>query len=68
MVLKINQQLINFAFPPKNLAELIQLELKGKTKGIAIALNNQVIPQESWPSTPLSENDSILIIAATPGG
>ncbi|WP_156307754.1 sulfur carrier protein ThiS [Sphingobacterium endophyticum] len=68
MVLKINQQLINFAFPPKNLAELILLELKGKTKGIAIALNNQVIPQDSWSTTLLSENDSILIITATPGG
>lgn len=68
MVLHINQQVKHFAFPLKHLEECIELELKGKTKGIAVALNNQVIPRINWSSTPLTENDSILIITATSGG
>ncbi|MCT1530442.1 sulfur carrier protein ThiS [Sphingobacterium daejeonense] len=68
MVLIINHQLTNFAFPINNLEELMHLELKGKTNGVAIALNNQVIPRNSWSVTPLADNDSILIITATQGG
>lgn len=68
MVLIINYQLTNFAFPINNLEELMHLELKGKTNGVAIALNNQVIPRNSWSVTPLADNDSILIITATQGG
>jgi len=51
-----------------NLKELMDLELKGKTKGIAVALNNQVIPKNSWSDQLLNDNDSILIITATQGG
>jgi len=37
-------------------------------KGIAIAVNNEVIPTDNWDSYPLKENDQILIIKATQGG
>lgn len=36
--------------------------------GIAIALNEQVVPQSSWQEKKLVENDQILIITATQGG
>jgi len=36
--------------------------------GIAVALNNTVIPKAQWDSTALAPNDRILIIAATKGG
>lgn len=38
------------------------------SKGIAVAINGQVIPKDSWTQTPVSENDDILIIKATQGG
>ena len=36
--------------------------------GIAIAVNNRMIPRAEWESFTLSENDSIIIIKAVCGG
>ncbi len=36
--------------------------------GIALALNNQVIPRTSWSEVVLKNNDKVLIITATQGG
>lgn len=46
----------------------MQLEAPGKSKGIAVAVNNLVIPKTSWADTMLRDKDSILIITATQGG
>ncbi len=37
-------------------------------RGIAVAVNNQVIPKAVWESYKLSENDKILVIRASQGG
>ena len=37
-------------------------------KGIAVALNGQVVRRPQWASTLLVDQDSILIITATQGG
>lgn len=39
-----------------------------ETKGLAIAVNNAIVQQQSWNSTHLKENDQVLIISATKGG
>lgn len=36
--------------------------------GIAIAVNQKVIPKNNWQQIYLNENDSVLIIKATQGG
>lgn len=46
---------------------LAEQNLLGK-KGIAVAVNNSVVPQKEWQSTTLNENDKLLIITATQGG
>ncbi|MNK02233.1 Sulfur carrier protein ThiS [compost metagenome] len=38
------------------------------TKGIAVAVNGQVIPKDLWAETEVKENDEVLIIKATQGG
>ena len=38
------------------------------TKGIAVAINNSVIPKTNWKKFQLNENDKIIIIKATQGG
>ena len=43
------------------------LELK-ETKGIALALNEQIIPRSKWNETILNNEDKILIIGAVAGG
>ncbi|MCM1532610.1 MAG: sulfur carrier protein ThiS [Bacteroides sp.] len=36
--------------------------------GIALALNNSVVPKEKWEHTVLRENDMLLLIGASYGG
>ena len=68
MELTINHQRKFFENPPASLEQLLLAENLKKEKGIAVALNNQVIPRKDWASTPLHPNDTILIITATQGG
>lgn len=68
MELTINHNQKKFDVLPENLEALIAMEIPEKKKGIAVALNNRIIPQSFWPETILSNKDSILIITATQGG
>jgi len=49
------------------LSVLEEQELSNK-RGVAVALNDEVIHKANWASTNLKENDSILVITATQGG
>lgn len=68
MELIINHTRKTFNVLPENLEALLAMELPGKKKGIAVALNNRIIPLSAWAETPLNDQDSILIITATQGG
>lgn len=50
-----------------SLALLISKSL-GDINGIAVAVNNKVIPKTNWKEFQLKENDKITIIKATQGG
>ena len=45
-----------------------QLDLQTDRKGVALCLNMQVIPKESWERTELSDGDKVEIVIAAPGG
>ncbi len=50
------------------LAELLeQLSLR-EQKGMAVAVNNNIVPKSNWDEYLLTENDKITIIRATQGG
>lgn len=68
MELTINHTTKTFDQLPENLEALMAMEVPKRKKGIAVALNNSIIPQPSWPETLLKDKDSILIITATQGG
>jgi sulfur carrier protein len=68
MELKINNQTKQFATDSLTVQALLDLEIPEKQNGIALAVNNTVIPKSSWNSHPLKETDDILIISATQGG
>jgi len=68
MELIINHRRRTFHPAPPSLETVIRQELDRSTKGIAVAVNNQVIPKANWADTPLREADQILIITATQGG
>lgn len=68
MELTINHTLRTFDVLPETLEALLAMEIPQKRKGIAVALNNRIIPQSFWAETFLNNKDSILIITATQGG
>lgn len=39
-----------------------------ETKGIALALNETIIPKSEWQQTQIAEGDKIIIIGAVAGG
>ena len=68
MELKINNQTKQFATDSLTVQTLLDLEIPEKQNGIAVAINNTVIPKSNWNSYPIQETDDILIISATQGG
>ena len=68
MELKINNQTKQFATDSLTVQALLDLEIPTKQKGIAVAINDTVIPKSDWNSHSISETDDILIISATQGG
>jgi sulfur carrier protein len=68
MELKINNQTKQFATDSLTVQALLDLEIPIKQNGIAVAINNTVIPKSNWNSYRIQETDDILIISATQGG
>lgn len=65
MNIVVNNQ--DYSVESRTLTELIA-ELSIETKGVAIALNNRVIPRVEWGGVELSQNDKIVIVSAVFGG
>jgi len=68
MELKINNQTKEFAPDSLTVQALLDLEIPNKQNGVAVAINNTVVPKSNWNSHELLETDDILIISATQGG
>lgn len=51
-----------------SLYELVLAQLGDKQKGIAVAVNDTVVPKSQWGNHIIKSNDQILIIKATQGG
>lgn len=68
MELKINNQTKQFTTDSLTVQALLDLEIPEKQNGIALAINNTVIPKSDWNSHLIKETDDVLIISATQGG
>lgn len=68
MELKINNQIKQITANSLTVQALLDLEIPLKQNGIALAINNTVIPKSDWNSHLIQETDDILIISATQGG
>lgn len=67
--MEININNVLTTVPPKStLYDLVNTQTKARTRGIAVAVNEQVIPKAQWISTHVQPQDQILIIKATQGG
>lgn len=68
MEININNQIKNIS-EQCSLQQLIESASGGGSqKGIAVAINNSVIPKTDWQKYFLKQNDDVLIIKATQGG
>lgn len=67
MLVTINNNKIETS-PDKNLKEILMENGYKQLQGIAVAINDMVIPKSNWEQTIIQENDNILIITATAGG
>ncbi|WP_188048915.1 sulfur carrier protein ThiS [Flavobacterium sp. GP15] len=68
MELKINNQIKQFQADVLHIQDVLDIENSQKQNGIAVAINNIVIPKSNWNSHIIQETDEILIISATQGG
>jgi sulfur carrier protein len=68
MQLLINNVLKNFESEIVSVAVLLEAESILDSRGIAIAVNQNVIPKKEWDNFPLKDKDSVLIIKAAQGG
>jgi sulfur carrier protein len=68
MELNINQKNKNFDQAQLSIQALLDIEMPDKQNGIAVAINQEVIPKSDWETTLLDSSQQILIIRATQGG
>jgi sulfur carrier protein len=47
---------------------LAQREISPDMRGVAVALNGEVVARADWPKTPITAGDSIEIVLAKQGG
>ena len=40
----------------------------GDGRGVAVALNGEVVARSQWPATPLNEGDRVEVLSAIGGG
>ena len=67
MQIIINKQAYQFDENTSLESAIETLELK-ETNGIALALNEEIIPKGEWQKTILFDEDKIIIIGAVAGG
>ena len=54
--------------PPGVTLEDVVSQLTESQKGVAAALNGEVVPRRAWPATALAERDAVEIVTAVQGG
>lgn len=66
MIIKVNNKEMGLSSQAslQQLAETLQMP----DKGVAVAVNNQMIPRTKWSETILQENDQVVVIKAACGG
>jgi sulfur carrier protein len=66
MTITINGESRDLA-PGVTLADVVS-QLTESPKGVAAAVNGEVVPRGAWPATELAERDEVEIVTAVQGG
>jgi sulfur carrier protein len=54
--------------PAGTTVEQLVRQVTDQDKGIAAALNGEVLPRRAWPSTTLTHRDEVEVVTAVQGG
>ena len=68
MEITINNQLRSIPADSVTVQHILDLEIPKRQKGVAVAVNNVIVPKAEWDTYPVLSQDKILIIKATQGG
>ena len=52
---------------PATVADLVD-DVAGRQRGIAVAVNGDVVPRSDWPRCALADGDAVEILTAVQGG
>lgn len=67
ITVRVNDEPYTFTAPLNLLHALRELGL-AERRGVAIAINDEVVPRARWSSRELLEGERVLVIQATQGG
>jgi sulfur carrier protein len=68
MIVYLNNEQFEFS-DAKSISEIIAKDLNlSNPKGVAIAVNQEVVPKTKWDNFMIKDNDRLTIIKATQGG
>ena len=68
MNIRLNDRELQISETDNQLIPLLQANELFHSSGIAVAINDEIIPKDSWSDYQLKEQDNILVITATAGG
>lgn len=68
MKLIVNNQKKQYEQATISVQELLDLEFPNRQNGIAVAIDNEIVPKSNWATTAINEEADVLIITATQGG
>ena len=55
--------------PPATVASLVErLSASAQGRGVAVAVDGEVVPRSAWPSTELAEGQRVEVVGAVQGG
>ncbi|MDW3210717.1 MAG: sulfur carrier protein ThiS [Reichenbachiella sp.] len=68
MTIKLNDVTYEVDKEKSHLITLMKANNLFHESGIAVAINEEIIPRQTWEQYEVQDNDNILIITATQGG
>ncbi|MEO9806120.1 MAG: sulfur carrier protein ThiS [Reichenbachiella sp.] len=68
MTIKLNSKTRSVPVEDANLVDLLKTDNLYLQRGIAVAVNDEILPRQSWEKYQVQDNDNILVITATQGG
>jgi len=67
MIVKVNNEIQEYPLN-STVGAIMEKNNIRDTRGIAIAINENIVKKDNWQNVLLRENDEIIIIKATQGG